>query len=262
MEFFILVAIVIFTLSYNNIFSVNKFVKDNEVYFKGLKEKDYEFFARSKYGDDILIEDLFQQRLKIGLIGLVFTLFFFIFTSNMNFLNVVAAFILAFGLFKLNYISVKRYYKAHLEEIDVMLPYYLKSVEVLIQHYTIPVALGKSIDRAPEIFKDGLRDMVEKINAGDSTIDPYMEFAEQYPVRDSMRMMRLLYRLGIGAQEDKHEQLLLFSRTVSNLQNKARDHKYKERLKNMQSRTMYMLVVTGGGVIVLLVLSMTIFLSL
>ena len=63
-------------------------------------------------------------------------------------------------------------------------------------------------------------------------------------------------------QQDKQDQLLLFSRTVSNLQNKAREHKYQERLKNMQNRTMYMLVVTGGGVMVLLILSMTIFLSI
>ena len=69
--------------------------------------------------------------------------------------------------------------------------------------------------------------MIEKINSGDSSIDPYMEFANEYPVRDSMRMMRLLYRLGIGEQEKKQERLLMFSRTVSNLQNKARETKYK-----------------------------------
>ena len=98
--------------------------------------------------------------------------------------------------------------------------------------------------------------MIEKINAGDSTIQPYMDFAKDFPVRDSMRMMRLLYRLGLGKQEDKQERLLMFSRTVSNLQNKARETKYKERLNHMEGQTMIMLVATGGGVMVLILFAM------
>ena len=46
-----------------------------------------------------------------------------------------------------------------------MLPYYLKSLEILIQHYTVPVALGKSIDDAPDIFKPGLRELIDKIKS-------------------------------------------------------------------------------------------------
>ena len=136
-----------------------------------------------------------------------------------------------------------------------MLPHYLKGLEILIQHYTVPVAIGKSISDAPEIFRDGLVDMINKINAGDSTINPYMEFAQTYPVRDSMRMMRLLYRLSLGRQERKQEQLLTFSKTISNLQQKARDMRYKARLDKMESKTMSMLVSTGVCTMVLLVIA-------
>ena len=137
-----------------------------------------------------------------------------------------------------------------------MLPYYLKSLEILIQHYTVPVALGRSIETAPEIFRPGLRKMVAKIEAGDMTVDPYMDFAKEYPVRDSMRMMRLLYRLGLGSQENKQEQLMMFSRTVSSLQNKSREQKYKERLERMENKTMVMLFCTGGGILFLLLASL------
>ena len=98
--------------------------------------------------------------------------------------------------------------------------------------------------------------MINKINSGDASIDPYMDFANTYPVRDSMRMMRLLYRLGLGSQEKKQERLMMFSRTVSNLQNKARETKYKERLGHMESQTMVMLVVTGIGVMLIILISM------
>ena len=129
-------------------------------------------------------------------------------------------------------------------------------MEILVQHYTVPVAIGKSIEDAPEIFRPGLKKMVDRINAGDASVDPYMEFANTYPVRDSMRMMRLLYRLGIGSQERKQERLMMFSRSVSSLQNKAREIKYKERLDHMEGQTMTMLVCTGVGVMVLLLIAM------
>ena len=57
-------------------------------------------------------------------------------------------------------------------------------------------------------------------------------------------------------QERKQERLMMFSRTVSTLQNKAREQKYKDRLGKMESQTMTMLVCTGAGILLLLLISM------
>ena len=62
--------------------------------------------------------------------------------------------------------------------------------------------------------------------------------------------------MGLGSQEKKQERLMMFSRSVSNLQNKARETKYKERLNHMESQTMIMLVVTGVGVMLIILISM------
>ena len=70
-----------------------------------------------------------------------------------------------------------------------------------------------------------------------------------------MRMMRLLYRLSLGRQERKQEQLVMFSRTISSLQQKARETRYASRLEKMESKTMQMLVSTGVGLMILLLLS-------
>ena len=82
-----------------------------------------------------------------------------------------------------------------------------------------------------------------------------MNFARKYPVRDSMRMMRLLYRLSLGSQERKQEQLITFSKSISSLQQKARETKYKARLEKMENKTMSMLMSTGFGVMIILVLA-------
>lgn len=254
MEIIIIGAILLFVLLYNQTIDGQKFIRDNEKYFQMLKEDDYEFLVYAKYGESVDVNTLFNKRITYGFVTIV--VFLFIFLTDLNLINIILSIVVGFVVFKMPYNSLRSFYKQHLHDIDVMLPYYLKGLEILVQHYTVPVALGKSIEDAPDIFKPGLRTLISRIDAGDSSIDPYMEFANTYPVRDSMRMMRLLYRLGIGSQEKKQERLLMFSRTVSSLQNKARETKYKERLNHMEGQTMYMLVATGGGVMILILVSM------
>ena len=227
-------VIIIFVFEYNNIIDSRKFIQDTEPYFHFLMEDDYKFLLNIRYGgqiDDDAVYELFSKRIRNALIVAVI-------------------------VFKSDYTKLKGFYKSNLHQINLMLPYYLKSLEILIQHYTVPVALSKSIDTAPEIFRSGLRSLVAKIESGDSTVDPYMDFAHEYPVRDSMRMMRLLYRLGLGSNENKQEQLMMFSKTVSALQNKSREQKYKERLEKMEGKTMMMLGGTGGGILLFMLMAM------
>lgn len=245
-----IVAFVVLTV--NGYIKPNKFIQDNQDIFTKLKEEDYEFLVKAKYGDGLDADVLFQKRIKNALIIIILVIF--IMLSSLSAVKIVLAIAAGFASFKMDYMNLKNYYKRHLLLIDSQLPYYLKGLEILIQHYTVPVAIGKSIPDAPEIFRDGLIEMINKINAGDATVNPYMEFAQTYPVRDSMRMMRLLYRLSLGRQERKQEQLITFSKTISNLQQKARDNRYKERLDKMESKTMSMLVSTGIGVMILLVI--------
>ncbi len=255
MEFILIALIILFVLEYNKKIDTQKFLTDAEPYFRFLMEDDYKFLLAVRYGNEVDVNREFSKRLRNGVVIIVFIIFIFM-LSNLSFVNVLFAFILGFLVFKLPYTSLQRYYRANLNNINQMLPYYLKSLEILVQHYTVPVAIRKSIDTAPEIFKPGLEKLITKIEAGDSSVNPYMDFAKEYPVRDSMRMMRLLYRLGLGSQENKQEQLVLFARTVSTLQNKAREQKYKNRLDTMENKTMTMLVVTGGGILLLLLFAM------
>ena len=257
MEIFIVGVIIILLFNYLGTFNFNKFVDDNKVLFSKLKEDDYDFLLVSRYGEKVDVNQMYQKRVKTAIITFLLGLILAITSvQSLNFaIKLVLVFVASYLMFKSDYNKVKNFYKVHLHDINLKLPYYLKSLEILIQHYTVPVAITRSLETAPEMFKPGLRDLIASIDAGDSTIEPYMAFARRYPVRDSMRMMRLLYRLGLGSQERKQEQLLAFSKTISNLQNKSRETKYKERLEKMEKKTMTMLTATGAGVMVILVLA-------
>lgn len=248
----ILIAIIIFfVMSYNGQMSIKDFINDNFYLFRKLKEDDWDFYVRARHGDSVNPDTLFIKRVRNGLLAIIICLFLFL--NNLDALRILISFVVGYLIFKMDYSNIKSYYKKHIFYIDSMLPHYLKSIEILIQHYTVPVAIGKSIADAPDIFKDGLQEMINEINSGNDSIDPYMNFARKYPVRDSMRMMRLLYRLSLGSQDRKQEQMLMFSRTISSLQQKARETKYKNRLDKMESKTMSMLITTGLGVMILLI---------
>lgn len=254
MNFIFIAIIILFILEYNHKIDTKKFVTDSEPYFRFLMEDDYKFLLNLKYGNDVDIEKLFSQRIRNGMITILFVVFLFL--SKMSFVYFIAAIIVGFVVYRMPYTQLKKFYKNNLYKINLMLPYYLKGLEILIQHYTVPVALARSIETAPEMFKPGLEKLVARIEEGDASVDPYMDFAKEYPVRDSMRMMRLLYRLGLGSQENKHEQLIMFSKSVSALQNKSREQKYKDRLDHMENKTMQMLFATGGGILLLMLFAM------
>ncbi len=253
-EILIIGAIVFFLAIYTGMISTAKFFGENKGIVEILQEEDYEFVLRAKYGDRVYdVSQVFRKRIFHGLIAM--GIGFFLSLTDFKALYLLLSVVLGYLIFKSQYFDLKSFYKKHLNTIDSLLPYYLKSLEVLVQHYTVPVALARSIEDAPEVFRPGLKELVAKIDAGDSTVDPYMDFANQYPVRDSMRMMRLLYRLSLGEQDKKHEQMLSFSKTVSALQLKAREQKYKARLDKMERKTMTMLVCTGGAALIIMLIA-------
>ena len=261
--FILIGAILLFIFQYNKVIDAKKFITDVEPYFRFLMEDDYKFLLNLKYNGNIDsdgVNKLYKKRVRNGLVTVV--VLFIMFLSKMSFVYMLICVIGGYIVFKLDYQKLKQYYKNNLHQINLMLPYYLKSLEILIQHYTVPVALNRSIDSAPEIFVPGLKKLTAAIESGDSSVDPYMAFAQEYPVRDSMRMMRLLYRLGLGSQENKQEQLMMFARTVSSLQNKSREQRYRTRLDKMENKTMLMLACTGGGILAFMMLSMFMMMSI
>ena len=254
MEIIVISVIVLFVVTYTKMLNLQEIFHQDSRFVSIIKEKDYDFYAVTKYGSDVDVEKMFNKRIKNTSLALIIVSLFLIF--NFSWIDFIVGVGIVALVYKSDYMSLKSYYKRNLMKIDQLLPYYLKSIEILAQHYTIPVAISKSINTAPEPFKDGLIKMIAKIDAGDSSINPYMDFANEFPVRDSMRMMRLLYRLSIGAQDNKQEQLLVFSKSISSLQNKSREKMYASRLRKMERKTMIMLVVTGGGTMVVILFAM------
>src|SRR5574344_403016 len=203
LETVIVVGLLLIALFYTETIKTKRFLNEEDGLFLDFKERDYNILMALKYGENVDYNNSFMKRIKTAFYSFLIFLVFMV--GNISFLNLLMLLALTYFVYKSPYMQLKTFQKSHMKKIDLMVPYYLKNLEILCQNYTVPVALSRSIEEAPQVFKQGLRDL--------------------------MRMMRLLYRLGLGAQENKYKQLLLFSKSVSALQNKARETKYKQRLE-------------------------------
>ena len=143
---FVLIGIILFVIIiYNKIIEPKQFIREATPVFRFLIENDYEFLLRLKYGNDVDANEMFGVRIRNGLIVIIVMLFLFI--KDLQFTHILLSIIAGYLIYKQPYSSLKSYYKRNLHHINLMLPYYLKSLEILVQHYTVPVALSKSISR-------------------------------------------------------------------------------------------------------------------
>ena len=63
----------------------------------------------------------------------------FLLISKMSALTLVGSIIVGYIVFKEQYMSLKSFYKKHLNTIDSLLPYYLKSLEMIPAFFFSPV---------------------------------------------------------------------------------------------------------------------------
>ena len=131
-EIAVIALIVFYIFTKSGRISISKLIADNEMYLRKLKESDYDFYVRAKYGDSVNPDLLFNKRLQNSFIVII--VIFCLLLKNMSYVYVLVCLIVGFAFFKVDYLNLRNYYKKHLNEIDTMLPYYLKGLEILIQH--------------------------------------------------------------------------------------------------------------------------------
>ena len=70
-EIVIIAVIIFYIFTKSGKISISKLVADNEMYLRRLKESDYDFYVRAKYGDSVNPDILFNKRMQNSLIILV-----------------------------------------------------------------------------------------------------------------------------------------------------------------------------------------------
>ena len=70
-EIVIIAVIVIGLMNLNGYISLSQLISDNELLFRKLKEDDYDFLVKARYGDGVNANALFNKRIKHGFLAIV-----------------------------------------------------------------------------------------------------------------------------------------------------------------------------------------------
>ena len=211
-------------------------------------EKDLEFYSVRVLNKDLdhLLVDRF---IKVGLISFIVLLF----TKS-----IIISFI-CFILFYIGYYYyLKKQYQLIIKKTNEVFPYYLNSLAILIQQNPIVVALNKSIDDAPIVFKEELRVLVYQIHHNPNSIIPYIEFAKKFEeINDINRIMRTLYNIALKASNRA-----IMITTLSKITNEKLNNQLKldyQRKLDKQQMIPYLLFLWLGLLIVNMVSTISLF---
>ena len=101
MEFAIIILIILFILSYGGSLSTKKLYEDNKALFNLLKEKDYDFLVKAKYGNNANPDVMFERRIKQFMI--FFAVIMAILLFNFTWINLIIGAIILIVIYKNQY---------------------------------------------------------------------------------------------------------------------------------------------------------------
>ena len=153
-ELILVIAIIIFLFIYNKVISVKGALDANNSAIKYLKESDYDFLLIAKYGDLVYApNEVFMKRIKQGLTWGILAFFVATLTGKMTFITFIICIAVGYIAFKKQYLDLKSFYKSHLNQIDSLLPYYLKGLEELPNFRKLHVnILSKEVEFDGEMY--------------------------------------------------------------------------------------------------------------
>ena len=97
-EMLILTVIIFVVMVSSGQISLNQLVTDNEMLFRKLKEEDYDFYVKARYGESVNPNVLFNQRIKYWMI--VTTLSLLAMITKISVLTICVSIAIGFGIFK------------------------------------------------------------------------------------------------------------------------------------------------------------------
>lgn len=105
---------------------------------------------------------------------------------------------------KLDYHMAK---KKLIQEIERKFPQWLMEMSLLLQSDSVQVSLYKSFDNAPVVLKPELEKMYLKLQNNPTAIEPYLEFMEEFDIKNIQSAMKMLYSLSAGTGGNSEVQI-------------------------------------------------------
>ncbi len=165
--------------------------------FEFLKEDDLKTYT------DILNQDIHKviKRRKVEML-LMLGILYFIPSHLQKFFVLVILLV-----YKQPYFKIKREYTDLKEMLNLQFSIWLRMIEVLLAFHTVPVAIHHSIESAPTLMKQPLKELSKDLQDEPLNKESYLGFMSDYEELYIERSMHHLYRYAILGSDDASLQL-------------------------------------------------------
>jgi len=119
------------------------------------------------------------------------------------------------------------------ENIEKVFPRWLMQLALLLQTESVPVAILKSHDKAPMVLRPEIEAMLVKMKARPDSMEPYLEFLEEFTLPEVKSTMKMLYSLSAGKGGDAGEQIADIIRRNQRLMNRSKEIMNEESMSGM-----------------------------
>ena len=172
--------------------------------------------------------------------------------------NIILIFVLGIIIYYGYYYLLKNSYYVIVKKTNDKFPYYLNNLAILIQQNAVPVAINKSIEHAPNVFKDELKVLVNEIHNDACSIQPYLTFAKKFEnIEDINRIMRTIYNLALKSS-NRDVMITSLSKITNEKLNTQIKLEFKNKLDSLQT-TNYLLFLWLGFLILSMITNINLF---
>lgn len=120
--------------------------------------------------------------------------------------------------------------KSVCREIEKIFPDWLLELALLLQNDNLHVAIEKTIDDAPEILREEIRDLADNIMSYPNDFSPYAKFFAEFNVESVHSSMRLLYSIAEFGSQDELYQLSELVERNNKLMDQAERYRNEDKV--------------------------------
>ena len=211
-------------------------------------EDDLEYYGNKVKNKNL--KQLFNERIMFTSLSMFILLCFRT--------NIILIFVLGTIIYYGYYYLLKNSYYVIVKKTNDKFPYYLNNLAILIQQNAVPVAINKSIEHAPNVFKDELKVLVNEIHHDAGSIQPYLTFAKKFEnIEDINRIMRTIYNLALKSS-NRDVMITSLSKITNEKLNTQIKLEFKNKLDSLQT-TNYLLFLWLGFLILSMITNINLF---
>lgn len=197
------------------------------VFFILLWKRESVLILFEKEDCDRLLRILGRDKAVYLKMSLHLLLFAFILAFFLAFKNKYLSVFLILLAFKYPYLKISRDVKILAEKVSYEFPIWLRQIQCLLQSNTVMNSIETSIERAPQLMKTYLEDLVIDLKEDPSNYIFYQQFMSAYSIWGVQNAMQHLYRYNFVSQDEAYQQLMILNVSTTSWLKKSRAKKYK-----------------------------------